>query len=456
MKKEGLGSRAGFILVCAGCAIGLGNVWRFPYTVGKYGGALFLILYLVLLAAFALPIMVMEFAVGRASGENVAGAFVRLAPGWRGGRAFGMAAMAGNYLLLMFYTNVTGWMAAYFLKMLRGDFAGRTAEEISAQFDAFTTSPAATAGFMLIAAAAGFAVCARGLRAGAERVTKLLMPALMAIIVVIAVRTCFLPGAGAGLRYYLIPSVDGVRRYGWAEVLSAALAQAFFTLSVGMGSMGIFASHIGKDKRLAGEAVLVALLDTFVAVAAGFAVIPACFAAGESPGAGPGLIFRTLPHVFNSMSAGRVWGSLFFLFMVFAAMSTVIGVSENITSFGMNTFGMTRAKSCAVNAAAVALLSLPCAFGYNILSFIAPLGAGTTILDLEDFIVSGNILPLGSLVYVIFCTGRRGWGWGNFVREANTGEGLAFPRGLRVYCSVILPVLLLILWVQGFISLFLT
>lgn len=312
MKKEGLGSRAGFILVCAGCAIGLGNVWRFPYTVGKYGGALFLILYLVLLAAFALPIMVMEFAVGRASGENVAGAFVRLAPGWCGGRAFGM------------------------------------------------------------------------------------------------------------------------------------------------GSMGIFASHIGKDKRLAGEAVLVALLDTFVAVAAGLAVIPACFAARESPGAGPGLIFRTLPHVFNSMSAGRVWGSLFFLFMVFAAMSTVIGVSENITAFGMGTFGMTRAKSCAVNAAAVALLSLPCAFGYNILSFIAPLGAGTTILDLEDFIVSGNILPLGSLVYVLFCTGRRGWGWGNFVREANTGEGLAFPRGLRVYCSVILPALLLILWVQGYISLFLT
>lgn len=453
-QREKFSSRLGFILISAGCAIGLGNVWRFPYIVGQYGGAAFILIYLAFLVIFGLPIMTMEFAVGRASQKSIAESFQALEPRGTKWHWFSWIGMAGNYLLMMFYTTITGWMFAYFFKMAKGDFVGQTVEKVTAQFGAFTGSAPLVVGFMILSVAIGFLICSFGLEKGVEKITKTMMLALLAIIVILAIRSVTLSGAGEGLKYYLVPDFARMKEQGIGEVVFAALGQAFFTLSIGMGSMAIFGSYISKDRRLAGESLSIAVLDTFVAFCAGLIIIPACFAYGIEPGAGPGLIFQTLPNLFNAMPGGKIWGTLFFAFMVFAAVSTVVAVFENIISFAMDK-GMSRKKACLVNFFAIIILSLPCALGFNVLSFITPLGAGTGILDLEDFIISNNILPLGSLVYVLFCTNKKyGWGWDNFINEANEGKGLKFPTALKIYAKYILPVILVAFWIIGIVNMF--
>lgn len=464
MERENFGSRLGFILISAGCAIGLGNVWRFPYIVGKYGGAIFILIYFLFLIIFGLPIMSMEFSVGRASRKSIAHSFEALEPKGTKWHLFSYIGMAGNYLLMMFYTTVTGWMFAYFFKMLRGDFAGQlSSEQISAQFDTLNTNSVAQVGFMLLATVLGFTVCSLGLQKGVEKITKVMMLLLLGIISVLAVHSVTLNGAAEGIKYYLVPDIKNVwdttngtaaAVKGFGDVIFAALGQAFFTLSIGMGTMAIFGSYIPRDRKLFGESVLISALDTFVAIMAGFIIIPACFAYDIPQDAGPNLIFKTLPTVFNRMTGGRIWGTLFFLFMIFAAMSTVIAVLENIISFGMDLRGWSRKKSVIINLIALSVLALPCALGSTVFSFFAPLGAGTGVLDFEDFLISENILPLGSIVYVLFCSSRYGWGYDNFINEANCGKGIAFPRKIRIYVSYILPVIVLLLWISGYITRF--
>ena len=454
MQREKFSSRLGFILISAGCAIGLGNVWRFPYIVGQYGGAAFILIYLAFLVLFGLPIMTMEFSVGRGSQKSIAESFQALEPKGTKWHLFSYVGMAGNYLLMMFYTTVTGWMFAYFVKMVKGDFVGKSVEAVTAQFGDLTANAPAVVGFMVLSVVLGFLVCSLGLEKGVERITKVMMVALLAIILFLAGRSVTLPGAAEGLKYYLVPDFGRMVEQGIGEVIFAALGQAFFTLSIGMGSMAIFGSYISKDRSLTGETISIALLDTFVAFCAGLIIIPACFAYGIEPGQGPGLIFQTLPNIFNSMPGGRIWGALFFIFMIFAAMSTVVAVFENIVSFAIDK-GVSRKKACLINLFAVIILSLPCALGFNVLSFIEPLGAGTGILDLEDFIISNNILPLGSLVYVLFCTSKKyGWGWDNFIEEANLGKGIKFPLKAKVYVKYILPVIIIAFWLIGILNMF--
>ena len=458
MEREKFGSRLGFILISAGCAIGLGNVWRFPYIVGKYGGAAFILIYLLFLVLFGLPIMTMEFSVGRASQRSIASSFASLEPKGTKWHLISWAGMAGNYLLMMFYTTITGMMFAYFFKMIKGDFVvpdnfiGKETEYFSNQFSELVGNPWIMVAFMVLTVVLGFLVCSMGLKKGVEKVNKVMMLALLAIIAFLAIRTMTLPGADKGLAYYLIPDFKRMAEYGISEVVFAALGQAFFTLSIGMGSMAIFGTYISKDRRLLGESISIATLDTMVAFVAGLIIIPSCFAFNIDAAQGPDLIFQTLPNVFNAMAGGRIWGTLFFLFMVFAAMSTVTAVFENIISFGMEKWGWSRRKSCIINIIAVILLSLPCTLGFNLLSGIQPMGEGTAILDLEDFIISNNILPLGSLAYVLFCTlKRKGWGWNKFVEEANTGKGVAVPKWLRIHCSIVIPLLLVFVWIMGWI-----
>ena len=458
-EREKFGSRLGFLLISAGCAIGLGNVWRFPYIAAQYGGGAFILIYLLFLVAFGIPIMTMEFSVGRASQKSIAESFKVLEPKGKKWHWYGAVGTTGNYLLMMFYTTITGWMFAYFFKTISGDFAGASAEAISAQFGEFVSNPWALIGFMSLATVIGFSVCALGLKNGVERITKVMMLALLAIIAGLAVYVICLPGAGEGLAYYFIPDFSKIAQVGIGQVIFAAMGQAFFTLSVGMGSMAIFGSYIKKDRKLFGEAVAVASVDTSVALIAGLTIIPACFAFNleGSLKAGPGLIFEVLPNVFNSMGAfGQVFGALFFIFMIFAALSTVIAVFENIVSASMDKFGWSRLKSCLINCALMLVLALPCVLGFNVLAGFTPLGAGTNVLDLEDFIVSNNILPLGSLVYVLFCTmsEKHAWGWDNFLLEANTGKGLSYPKWLRFYSKYILPVVLIVLWAWGNIAFF--
>ncbi len=455
MEREKLGSRLGFILISAGCAIGLGNVWRFPYIVGEYGGAAFIVMYLLFLVIFGLPIMTMEFSVGRASKKSIGASFRALEPQGAKWHWFGWIGMAGNYLLMMFYTTVTGWMFAYFVKMLRGDFVGQTPDQVSAQFGALTADPWAVVFYMALATVLGFLICSIGLQKGVEKATKVMMLALLVIISALAVRAVTLDGADEGIKYYLVPDFGKMVEGGIGTVAFAALGQAFFTLSIGMGSMAIFGSYISRDRRLLGESVIIAGLDTFVAFTAGLIVIPACFAFDQDPAAGPGLVFQTLPNIFNQMAGGRVWGVLFFLFMIFAAMSTVIAVFENIVSFGVDLAGWSRRKSSFINLAAMLVLALPCALGFNLLSNVQPFGEGSVLMDLEDFIISNNILPLGSLVYVLFCTSKRGWGAQSFLEEANAGRGMLFPKWLVPYTKYVLPVILFALWVWGYIDKFL-
>ena len=438
----------------AGCAIGLGNVWRFPYITGKYGGAAFVLIYLVFLVLLGLPIMVMEFAVGRASQASVAMSFDRLEPlgtKWHWYKWFGMA---GNYLLMMFYTTIGGWILLYVFKMAGGEFEGKNADEIAGVFGNLMEKPGLMTICMIVVVAASFGIVCMGLQKGVEKITKKMMLLLLALMVILAIRSATLPGAGEGIRFYLLPDFKKAAESGMKEVIFAAMGQSFFTLSLGIGAIAIFGSYIDKKRRLTGEAVCVTILDTCVALIAGMIIFPACFAFGVQPDSGPSLVFITLPNIFNSMSGGRIWGTLFFLCMLFAAASTIIAVFENIIAFAMDLTNCSRAKAVVVNLIAIVILSLPCVLGFNVLSGFQPLGAGSNVLDLEDFIVSNNLLPLGSLVYLLFCTSRYGWGWKKFCEEANAGEGIKFPKWTRIYVSYILPLIVLFIFVQGYWSKF--
>lgn len=454
MQREKFGSRLGFILISAGCAIGLGNVWRFPYITGKYGGAAFVLIYLVFLVLLGLPIMVMEFAVGRASQASVAMSFDRLEPlgtKWHWYKWFGMA---GNYLLMMFYTTIGGWILLYVFKMAGGEFEGKNADEIAGVFGNLMEKPGLMTICMIVVVAVCFGIVCMGLQKGVEKITKKMMILLLALMVILAIRSATLPGAGEGLRFYLLPDFKKAAESGMKEVIFAAMGQSFFTLSLGIGAIAIFGSYIDKKRRLTEEAVCVTVLDTCVALIAGMIIFPACFAFGVQPDSGPSLIFITLPNIFNSMSGGRIWGTLFFLCMLFAAASTIIAVFENIIAFAMDLTNCSRAKAVVINLIAIVILSLPCILGFNVLSGFQPLGAGSNVLDLEDFIVSNNLLPLGSLVYLLFCTSRYGWGWKKFCEEANAGEGIKFPKWTRIYVSYILPLIVLFIFVQGYWSKF--
>lgn len=454
MQREKFGSRLGFILISAGCAIGLGNVWRFPYITGKYGGAAFVLIYLVFLVLLGLPIMVMEFAVGRASQASVAMSFDRLEPlgtKWHWYKWFGMA---GNYLLMMFYTTIGGWILLYVFKMAGGEFEGKNADEIAGVFGNLMEKPGLMTICMIVVVAVCFGIVCMGLQKGVEKITKKMMLLLLALMVILAIRSATLPGAGEGIRFYLLPDFKKAAESGMKEVIFAAMGQSFFTLSLGIGAIAIFGSYIDKKRRLTGEAVCVTILDTCVALIAGMIIFPASFAFGIQPDSGPSLIFITLPNIFNSMSGGRIWGTLFFLCMLFAAASTIIAVFENIIAFAMDLTNCSRAKAVVVNLIAIVILSLPCVLGFNVLSGFQPLGAGSNVLDLEDFIVSNNLLPLGSLVYLLFCTSRYGWGWKKFCEEANAGEGIKFPKWTRIYVSYILPLIVLFIFVQGYWSKF--
>lgn len=448
-KRERFSSRLGFILISAGCAIGLGNVWRFPYITGQYGGAAFVLIYLLFLVILGMPIMVMEFAVGRASQKSAVRSFHVLEPKGSKWHLTGYAAMAGNYLLMMFYTTVGGWMLAYVLKMATGEFVGLSPEEVGNVFGNMLAQPGYMTAWMIVAVLIGFFVCSLGLQNGVERITKVMMSCLFIILLALCVRSVTLPGAEEGISFYLIPNFDRMLEAGIGEVVYAAMGQAFFTLSLGIGAMSIFGSYISKDRSLMGETVSICALDTIVALLAGLAIIPACFAFGIDAGQGPGLVFVTLPNVFNQMAGGQLWGTLFFVFMSFAALSTIIAVFENIISFAMDLWGWERKKAVVFNVILILILSMPCVLGFNIWSDFAPLGAGSTVQDLEDFIVSNNLLPLGSLLYLLFCTSRYGWGWDNFIAEADAGVGLKFPKAIRFYVSYILPLLILFIFITG-------
>ena len=448
--RERFSSRLGFILISAGCAVGLGNVWRFPYITGQYGGAAFVLVYLIFLVLLGLPIMVMEFAVGRASQKSAARSFHVLEPAGTKWHLQGYACMAGNYLLMMFYTTVGGWMAAYIFKTLTGEFKGLDSDGVAAVFNDMLARPGYMTFWMVLVVLLSFFICSLGLQKGVERITKAMMSCLFLILLILCIRSVTLPGASEGLRFYLIPDFTRFTEIGVGNTIFAAMGQAFFTLSLGIGAMAIFGSYIGKDHTLTGETINICLLDTLVAFLAGLIIFPSCFAFGVDPGQGPGLVFITLPNIFNQMVGGRIFGVLFFVFMTFAAQSTIIAVFENIISFSMDLFGTSRKKTVLINGIAIILLSLPCVFGFNIWSGFQPMGAGSTIQDLEDFIVSNNLLPLGSMVYLLFCTSRYGWGWKNFLAEADTGKGVKFPAWARVYVSYILPLIVLFIFIMGY------
>lgn len=448
--RERFSSRLGFILISAGCAVGLGNVWRFPYITGQYGGAAFVLVYLIFLVLLGLPIMVMEFSVGRASQKSAARSFHVLEPAGTKWHLQGYACMAGNYLLMMFYTTVGGWMAAYIFKTLTGEFKGLDSDGVAAVFNDMLARPGYMTFWMVLVVLLSFFICSLGLQKGVERITKAMMSCLFLILLILCIRSVTLPGASEGLRFYLIPDFTRFTENGVGNTIFAAMGQAFFTLSLGIGAMAIFGSYIGKDHTLTGETINICLLDTLVAFLAGLIIFPSCFAFDVDPGQGPGLVFITLPNIFNQMVGGRIFGVLFFVFMTFAAQSTIIAVFENIISFSMDLFGTSRKKTVLINGIAIILLSLPCVFGFNIWSGFQPMGAGSTIQDLEDFIVSNNLLPLGSMVYLLFCTSRYGWGWKNFLAEADTGKGVKFPAWARVYVSYILPLIVLFIFIMGY------
>ena len=457
MERERFGSRLGFILVSAGCAIGLGNVWRFPYITGEYGGAAFVVLYLIFLVIFALPVLVMEFAAGRASQRSIARSYDELEPEGGKWHLFKWVGLAGNYLLMMFYTVVAGWMLAFMVKSAMGEFNGASTEHVASVFGQLLADPVQMTIYMLFIVAIGVITTRAGVKNGVERVTKVMMVALFVVLVALCVRAVTLPGAEEGLEFYLMPDfgklfAGNTPAEQWAtfgDAVYAALGQAFFTVSVGMGSMAIFGSYIDKDRRLTGETVRVGVLDTLVALMAGLVIFPSCFAFGVEPASGPSLVFITLPIVFNAMPLGQLWGTLFFLFMSFAALSTVIAVFETIMAFSMDQWGVRREKACLVNGALIALLSIPCVLGFNVLSGATIPGIGD-IQSIEDFLVSNNILPLGGLFLVMFVTSKRGWGWKNFLAEADTGEGLRFPAWSYRYMKYVLPVGIVIIFVLGY------
>ena len=419
-ERETFGTRLGFILVSVGCAVGLGNVWKFPYICGRNGGAFFILIYLIFLGILGFPIMVCEFSVGRGSRKSCATSFGKLQPEGRKWHRFGYFGMVGNYLLMMFYTVVAGWMLSYCFRCLAGEFTGQalSVEQVAEKFDMLKNSTGTLIFWTVVVVFLSFGICSLGVRNGVEKITKVMMICLLGLIFI------------------------------------DAMSQAFFTLSVGIGSMAIFGSYMDKGRSLTGESITITLLDTFVALMAGLIIIPACFSFGIEPGAGPSLIFITLPNIFNQMAGGRVWGTLFFLFMSFAALSTVTAVYENIISFAIDLWNWERKKAVVINIIAMVILSMPCVLGFHLLSGIRPLGEGTNIMDMEDFLVSSNFLPLGALVYLLLCTTKGGWGWDNFIREANTGEGMKFPEKMRGYMTYVLPAIVVVIYVKGYWDMF--
>ena len=454
MERNGFSTRLGFILVSAGCAIGLGNVWRFPYITGQYGGASFVLIYLLFLAILGLPIMVAEFAVGRASIRSAAMSFDVLEPKGTKWHWYKYGAIAGNLLLMMFYTTVSGWMLYYLYKTASGGFAGLDAAGVGGVFGGLLQDPVTMGGYMVAIVLLCGGVCYLGVQAGVERITKFMMTWLLVLMVILSINSLLLPGSAEGLKYYLYPDFGRLLEHGITEVVFAAMGQAFFTLSIGIGALAVFGSYIGKRKRLTGEAVWVIMLDTFVAIMAGLIIFPACFSYDVNPSSGPNLLFVTLPNVFNAMPLGRLWGTLFFLFMTFASMSTVIAVFENLIVCFFELLRVDRHRIIRWGIPLIILLSMPCVLGFNVWSGIQPLGPGSGVLDLEDFLVSNNLLPLGSLVYLAFCTSRYGWGWDNFIKEADTGKGMAFPKWVRFYVTYILPLIVLVIFVNGYYALF--
>lgn len=454
MGREKLGSRLGFILLSAGCAIGIGNVWKFPYVVGQNGGGVFVLIYLIFLAILGIPVLSMEFAIGRAAQKSPVKMYQELEPKGTVWHIHGKAAMIGGYLLMMFYTTVAGWMVRYFVSTAAGDLSSLDVSGISQKFNQMLSDAPMMILYMGIVIAAAVLVCSIGLKNGLERVTKVMMLALLGIMVILAINSFFMPGGEQGIAFYLMPNFEDVQKIGIGTIIVNAMNQAFFTLSLGIGAMAIFGSYIGKERSLLGESVNVAILDTLVALSSGLIIFPACFAYGVDVDSGPSLIFITLPNIFNNLPLGRLWGSLFFVFMSFAALSTVLAVFEEITACTQDLFGWGRKKSCIVNGILLFVLSLPCSLGFNLLSFIQPLGEGTNIMDLEDFIVSNLILPLGSLVIILFCVLKKGWGWDNYIKEANTGKGLKMKNFMRGYVTCVLPIMVIVLFVIGIIRTF--
>ena len=454
MKRENFRSRLGFLLVSAGCAIGIGNVWKFPYVTGENGGGVFVLFYLVFLLLMGVPVLTMELAVGRASRRSAVQGYKALEPAGSKWHIHGWFCMAGCYLLMMYYTTVSGWMLGYFFKFAGGAFAGLSNEAVDAVFPAMLANPAEMTVWMVVTVLAGFLVCSLGLQGGLERVTKFMMLGLLGLIVVLAVHSLTLPGAMEGVRFYLLPDFGRAVEEGLGTVVTAAMNQAFFTLSLGIAAMEIFGSYMNRDNTLAGEAVRICGLDTFVALMSGLIIFPACFAFGVQPNSGPALIFMTLPKVFTGMAGGRLWGSLFFLFMSFASFSTVIAVFENLLAGCIDNFGWSRKKAALANGVFILIASMPCVLGYNLWYFEAALPNGSVgqVLDIEDFLVSNLLLPLGSLMYLLFCVTKWGWGFDRYLDEANSGKGVKMPRALKPYFQFVLPVLILVILIQGLLK----
>lgn len=451
MERESFKSRLGFILVSAGCAIGIGNVWRFPYVAGENGGGLFVLLYLVFLVLMGIPVLTMELAVGRASRKSAVLGYKKLEKPKSKWHIHGWFCMLGCYLLMMYYTTVSGWMTSYFYKFATGTFeSGMTSEQVSGVFSQLQSNPIEMVIWMAIITILGFLVCSRGIQKGIEKVSKVMMIALLVLILALAVNSILLSGAGEGLKFYLVPDFEKVSEIGIGNIVSAAMNQSFFTLSLGIAAMEIFGSYMSKDDTLPGESVKICALDTFVAIMAGLIIFPACFSYGVEPDQGPALIFITLPNVFVNMAGGRIWGTLFFLFMTFACFSTIIAVFENIISFCIDMFKISRTKSVIINAVIILIASLPCVFGFNIWSGFELFGQN--VLGIEDFLVSNILLPVGSLIYLLFCVTKFGWGFDNYLAECNTGKGMKFAGFLKPYFQFVLPILVLIVLVQGFIK----
>lgn len=452
MAREQLKSRLGFILLSAGCAVGIGNVWKFPYVTGENGGGLFVLIYLFFLIIFGVPIMTMEFSMGRAAQKSPVKLYQQLQKKGQKWHVHGIFSLVGNYLLMMFYTTVSGWMLRYFVSTAAGDFTGLDTAGIKSYYDGMLADPVAMIIYLAVIIAVGALVCSFSLQGGLEKITKVMMSALIIIMVILAVNSIFTKGGAEGLSFYLFPDINKIRDKGIGNVIVAAMNQSFFTLSIGIGSMAIFGSYLGKERSLLGESVNIALLDTFVAITSGLIIFPACFAYGVDVNSGPELIFLTLPNIFNNMPLGRLWGSLFFVFMSFAALSTVLAVFENITSCTRDLTGWSRKKASLINGISLFVLSIPCVLGFNLLKDVTPFGKGTNIMDFEDFLVNNIILPLGSLVIVLFCTRRIGWGWDNFVGEANQGKGLKVQKWMKGYMTYVLPVVILIVFIVGLVS----
>ncbi|MBR6148025.1 MAG: sodium-dependent transporter [Lachnospiraceae bacterium] len=453
-KREKLGSRLGFILLSAGCAIGLGNVWKFPYITGQYGGGVFLILYFLMLIMFGIPVMTMEFAIGRASQKAPVRMYDDLEPKGSKWHIHGVVGMIGCIMLMMYYAVVAGWILRYFVKFLSGSFTNATPDMIGEEFGAMLSSPSINVGYLAVVILISFTVLAIGLQCGLERITKYMMGALLLIMIVLAINSFTMPGSKEGLSFFLLPDFNRTSEIGFTNVLMGALNQAFFTLSIGIGSMAVFGSYINKERSLLGESVNITILDTFVAITAGLIMFPACFSYNIDVNAGPSLLFITMPNVFANMSLGRLWGTLFFLFMSFAALSTAFAVYENVIANVSELTGLNRKKTCLICAIGMFILALPCALGFNIWSGFTPFGEGTGVLDLEDFVVSNLLLPIGAIVYVIFCSVRYGWGWDNFINEANAGKGLKMPNWLKNYMKFFVPVVLFLILIVGLVGFF--